>query len=258
MLGAIIGDIVGSRFEFANTNRKDFSLFASGCDYTDDTICTIAVADAILRGADYGETLHAWCRQHPCPKGSYGGRFAIWVHSDHPHPYGSFGNGSAMRVSPCGWLPSRQEVKEAARLSAICTHDHPEGIKGAVCIADLMYCLRTGMSKEEIRELATKEYGYRLDFTCDDLRRSNYFDETCQVTVPQAIVAFLESTDFEDAIRNAISIGGDSDTIGAICGALAEAHYDIPEPIARLALGYLTAEMRAVISQFYARYGVMG
>lgn len=250
MLGAIIGDIVGSRFEFNNTNQTNFTLFTPDCNFTDDTICTIAVADALLNGSDFGDTIHRWCRKYPYPTGGYGGSFARWVHSDTPKPYNSFGNGSAMRVSPCGWLSTRQEVLSHARQSAECTHNHPEGIKGAMCIADCIYHAHVGADKSEMVALVTKEYTYPLDMTCHEIRRMNTFNETCQVTVPQAIVCFVESTDFESAIRLAVSIGGDSDTIAAITGSIAEAYYGIPENIEQKALSLLTPEMKRVIKQF--------
>ncbi len=255
MLGAIIGDIIGSRFEFNNTHRTDFELFTAESDYTDDTICTIAVADAILKNADFGTTLHEWCRKYPNPTGAYGGRFAQWVRSENPMPYNSFGNGSVMRVSPCGWLPMRQDVLNNARLSSKCTHNHSEGIKGAMCVADCIYHARLGSGMFKILELVTKEYGYEVKQTCDGIRRSNVFDETCQVTVPQAIVCFLESTDFENAIRLAVSIGGDSDTIAAITGSIAEAFYGIPQHIKNNALEYLDPAMKNVITKFKKIYG---
>ncbi len=250
MLGAIIGDIVGSRFEFNNTNQTNFTLFTPDCNFTDDTICTIAVADALLNGSDFGDTIHRWCRKYPYPMGGYGGSFARWVHSDIPKPYNSFGNGSAMRVSPCGWLSTRQEVLSHARQSAECTHNHPEGIKGAMCIADCIYHAHVGADKSEMVALVTKEYTYPLDMTCHEIRSINTFNETCQVTVPQAIICFVESTDFESAIRLAVSIGGDSDTIAAITGSIAEAYYCIPENVEQKALSLLTPEMKRVIKQF--------
>lgn len=263
MLGAIIGDIVGSRFEFNNTNRTDFELFTKECAFTDDTICTVAVADAILRGEDFGMVIHEWCRKYPSPMGGYGGRFAQWVHSDDPKPYNSFGNGSAMRVSPCGYIPRIAEALKLARASAVCTHDHEEGIKGAECVA-LCICLakrhyhnvsQKGWSKERIKQFIVEYYGYDLNQTCDEIRWTNKFDETCQVTVPQAIVCFLESSDFDSAIRLAVSIGGDSDTIAAITGSIAEAYYGIPQHIQDKAWGYLPQEMQDVITQFKQKYG---
>lgn len=255
MLGAIIGDIVGSRFEFNNTHRTDFDLFTSQCGYTDDTICTIAVADAILQGQDFGKTLHEWCNRYPNPMGAYGGRFSMWVHSPTPMPYNSFGNGSAMRVAPCGWLATREEVLNSAVASAQCTHNHPEGIKGAMCIADCIFAARNYTDKDKIKNLVTKEYGYDLGMTCDEIKRHNPFDETCQVTVPQAIVCFLESESFESAIRFAVSIGGDSDTICAMTGSIAEAFYGITSEMKDQAMKYLPSEMKEVLASFKVKYG---
>lgn len=254
MLGAIIGDIVGSPFEHNNTDSVDFELFGWDCGYTDDTICTVAVADAILRQADFGQVLHEWCRRYPYPKGGYGGGFVRWVHSDDPQPYNSYGNGSAMRVSPCGWLPTTELVIDYARRSAECTHNHPEGIKGAECVARCMEVARRAKlrqeDKEAVRRLA-EAYGYDVGQSCAELRARTDFSHTCQATVPQAIVCFLEGENFEQAIRLAVSIGGDSDTIAAITGSIAEAYYGIPRHIAEEAWSYLPNEMRLVISQFY-------
>ena len=252
MLGAIVGDIVGSRFEFNNTHRMDFELFTPECGFTDDTVCTVAVADALMRGADFGQALHSWCRHYP--NSGYGGRFRQWVASNNPQPYNSFGNGAGMRVSPCGWIDgSVDDVREAAKRSAECTHNHPEGIKGAQCIAECIRALRDGDGREAVRTIATTGYGYDISETCDEIRRTNGFDETCQVTVPQSVVCFLESTDFEHAVRLAISIGGDSDTIAAMTGSLAEAFYGIPDAIGRQAMACLTQEMRDVVVGFIAQ-----
>ena len=251
MLGAIVGDIVGSRFEFDNIHTKQFELFGNGCSFTDDTICTCAVADAAMNEKSYRDTLLEWCRRYPNPKGAYGGSFARWIHSADPQPYNSFGNGSAMRVSAVGWLfGTMEEVMEQARLSAEPTHNHPEGIKGAQATASAVFMLRHARSKDDVKRYLENTFGYRLDYTVDYLRCHNSFDETCQVTVPQAIVCFMESNGFEDAIRNAISIGGDSDTIGAITGALAEAFYTVPDDIRTKALTYLDPAMKQILSQF--------
>ncbi|MDR2425261.1 MAG: ADP-ribosylglycohydrolase family protein [Prevotellaceae bacterium] len=252
MTGAITGDIIGSRFEFNNNLNVDFELFTNDCAFTDDTICTIAVADALLHKIPFADSLQHWCRKYPYPKGGYGGSFAQWIHLPCPKPYNSFGNGSAMRVSPCAWFSDdRARVLKEARWSAECTHNHTEGIKGAIAIADCIYQSRFGSQKHEIKELVTGEYGYNLDMTCDEIRRTNTFNETCQVTVPQAIVCFLESTDFESAVRLAVSIGGDSDTIAAITGSIAEAFYGIPEHIKIQALRYLPEDMKNILSNFY-------
>ena len=250
MLGAIIGDIVGSRYEFANIRTTAFELFTPYNNFTDDTICTIAIADALLRGKSFKESLLYWCRKYPTPMGAYGARFAQWVHSTDPQPYHSFGNGSAMRVAPCGWLGSLDEVLEAAQKSAACTHDHPEGIKGAQCVAHAIALALGGSSKEEIRKIAAQTYGYDLSTSCEALRGSYSFDETCQGTIPQAFICFLESQDFESALRLAVSIGGDSDTLAAITGGIAEAYYGIPKEIEQKALSYLTEEFREVVREF--------
>ena len=248
MLGAIIGDIVGSRFEFNPTNDYNFELFTGECAFTDDTICTCAIADALLKGKDFGESLHEWCRLYPNPKGSYGGRFAQWVHSDNPQPYGSFGNGSAMRVSPVAWFyNSYDEVLEAAKQTAICTHNHPEGIKGAQAVAYAIFRARNDFNRvdiipgrEELKEFIgyVKDYsGYNLNFQLEDV--TNKFDETCQGTVPVALKIIYESNSFEDAIRRAVSLGADADTLGAIVGSIAEAIWGIPLEISTSVLSYL-------------------
>lgn len=254
MLGAIIGDIAGSRFEFNNYLNTDFKLFTKECAYTDDTICTIAVAYSLLSKGkiSFSDSLLYWCRKYPNPKGHYGGSFAKWIHSNNNEPYNSFGNGSAMRVSPCAWLSNDLDtILQYAKQSAECTHNHPEGIKGAMCIAECIYHAKNGVSKEQIKDIITSKYGYNLNTNCDKIRATNTFNETCQVTVPQAIVAFIDSTDFESAISLAVSIGGDSDTIAAITGSIAEAYYSIPENIKEKALEYLPNELKEVINLFY-------
>ncbi len=259
MLGAIIGDIVGSRFEFNNTNKTDFELFTPECSFTDDTICTVAIADAILNGKSYKESLLEWCRKYPNPKGAYGGSFARWIQSENPQPYNSFGNGSAMRVSPIAWA---YDVYEAVLLesfqSAIVSHNHAEGVKGAQVISELIYGLRTGwiFTPERIKDMdpimTPSGHMYRIPSMERIRRASNYFDETCQGTVPQAIRCFLDANNFEETIRLAVSIGGDSDTIAAIAGSLAESTFDIPMEIYNKAMEYLPTEMLKVISDFYA------
>lgn len=250
MLGAIIGDIVGSRFEFRNTDSEDFDLFTEDCSFTDDSICTMAVADAILRGAGYGDSLRKWCRNYPYPVGGYGISFAHWVRSDNPQPYNSFGNGSAMRVSPVGfWFDDAASVLSEAGKSASVTHNHPEGIKGAQVIAMCIYMLRNGAGKAQIEKYVRREYGGLPSFE----PFSNPFDETCMNAVPVSVSCFLHSTDFESAVRNAITVGGDSDTIGAITGSLAEAMYGIPHDIRRSALSYLTDDMLRIVENFYKK-----
>lgn len=253
MLGAIIGDIAGSRFEFDNFRSTEFDLFGGNCNYTDDTIMTVAVADAILNGLPFGETMRSYGRKFPCPMGGYGGRFAQWLKSASPQPYDSFGNGSAMRVSPCALLAkgNRQNALSLAAQSAMPTHNHPEGVKGAMAITDAILMAFDKLPKEEIRSRISSMYGYNLDFTCAQIRKDNTFDETCQVTVPQAIVAFLDSTNFESAIKLAISVGGDSDTIAAMCGGIAEAYYGIPKQLKIKAVNMLPVELRKVVNKMY-------
>lgn len=257
MLGAIIGDIVGSRWEFNPTNDYNFELFSDKNDFTDDTICTIAVADAILTHKDYGTTLHNWCRRYPHPMGSYGGNFARWINEDNPKPYGSFGNGSAMRVSAVGWaFDNIESVLANAELSAACTHNHPEGIKGAQTVA-LAIHLALRMRKEclgEINNRAIREMiidpcvsfsGYDLNIRQEDV--INKFDETCQGTVPVALKIISHSSSFEDAIRRAVSLGADADTLGAIVGSIAEVIWPIPDEMRKKAISYLPEEMRKIV-----------
>lgn len=240
MYGAFIGDIVGSKYEFHNIKTKNFPLFSQGCDYTDDTIMTAAVAKAIILSrkeqsekSENGKCFHDFQievmqdfgRRYPNPTGAYGGSFAMWLRQAAPKPYGSYGNGSAMRVSPCGLAAvTIEEAKALARASACVSHNHPEGIKGAEAVAVAIFMAKCGKSKDEIRQYINKHY-YNLNFTLDSIRESYKFDGSCQGSVPQAIVAFLESVDFEDAIRNVISIGGDCDTTGAITGSIAWVYY---------------------------------
>ena len=257
MLGAIIGDIVGSVYEFDNIKTKDFPLFRDDCFFTDDTVMTCAVAEAVMRGGradDFIDEMKRLGRLYPYA--GYGGNFSRWLASSDRAPYHSYGNGSAMRVSPCGWMS--EDGYEAARLSAAVTHDHPEGIKGALATFDAIVLARTGFRndpagcKKRIREQIEGKYGYDLSPTLDEIRPTYRFNETCQETVPQAIVAFLESTDFEDAIRNAISLGGDSDTLAAITGSIAEAAYGIPDDLKRKALSYLDLPLLDVLKRWDA------
>ena len=256
MLGAIIGDIVGSRFEWNNHRSKEFELFTSACEPTDDSIMTLAIAKALLScdGCydDLGEKAICWMRKigQPYPSCGYGGRFYGWMYSDDPQPYNSFGNGAAMRVSPCGFIArSLDEAKALSKKVTEVTHNHPEGIKGAEATTVAIYLARTGKSISEIRKTIQDIY-YPLCFTLDDIRDTYRFNETCQETVPQAIEAFLESTSFEDAIRNAISIGGDSDTLAAITGGIAEAYYGIPEGIRQSAEKYLNPDLLKILREF--------
>lgn len=230
MIGAIIGDIVGSPYEFDNINTIDFPLFGRKSFYTDDTILTIAVCDAILKKIPYKESLVWWGNKYPSPYGDYGGRFLRWLKENDPQPYNSWGNGSAMRVSAIGWLyNSVEEVLYQAKLSAEISHSHPEGVRGAQAIASAIFLARTGQPKEAIKRWIEIEFGYNLNNTVANLQQTyangNFDYESCQDSVPQAILCFLESSDFESAIRLAISIGGDSDTIACMTGGIAEAFY---------------------------------
>ena len=250
MLGAIIGDIVGSVYEFNNIKTKDFPLFSERGFFTDDTVMTIAVADALLKGGtsdDFIDSMKEIGRLYP--NSGYGGGFANWLFSDSREPYNSWGNGSAMRVSPCGWFAdSLKEAEILAERSAAVTHNHPEGIKGAQATAAAIYLARTGTIKDKIKEYVESKYGYDLSRTLDEIRPVYRFNETCQETVPEAIIAFLESKSFEDAIRNAISLGGDSDTLAAITGGIAEAAYRIESDITTQAFHRLDDTLSAVIN----------
>ena len=262
MLGAIIGDIVGSRFEWKNNKSKVFDLFTYRCSVTDDSIMSLAVAKSIIAchtdfsqlGNKAIECMQDVGRHYPdC---GYGGHFHKWIFSKNPHPYNSWGNGAAMRVSACGF--AGESIEEVIRLSRLVTevsHNHPEGIKGAEATAVAIFLARTGSSIIEIRDFIDKHY-YPMSFTLDSIRDDYKFDVSCQGSVPQAIMAFLESTSFEDAIRNAISIGGDSDTIAAICGGIAEAYYGIPTEIRKHALTFLDQRLLNILNEFESIYGI--
>ena len=256
MLGAIIGDIAGSRFEWHNIKKKEFRFFDLRCFFTDDSVMTLAVAKAILDcNGDWDrlsdQTIK--CMQEvgrPYPHCGYGGRFRHWMYSDDPKPYGSYGNGAGMRVSAVAWAArSLEECIAMSEAVTKVTHNHPEGIKGAEAIAVATYLALHSASKNEIRDYVESHY-YLLNFTLDEIRAGYSFNETCQGTIPQAIEAFLESTDFEDAIRNAISIGGDSDTLAACTGAIAEAFYGIPAGKREVAKDYLDIPLLAILESF--------
>ena len=274
MLGAMIGDIVGSVYEWHNIKTKNFPLFREDCFFTDDTVMTCAVADAIMNGGEednFIDSMKKYGRMYP--DAGYGGRFGAWLFSDSRKPYNSYGNGAAMRVSPCAWVMDcgfcartgmwPTNGRNRAILSASVTHNHPEGIKGALAVADAIFMCRYYFGgyfgdyetpindspegcKEKIRQHIEREHGYDLSKTLEEIRPSYHFNETCQETVPQAIISFLESTDFEDAIRNAISLGGDSDTLAAITGSIAEAAYGIPQEIKDKAWTYLDEPLRDI------------
>lgn len=265
ILGAIAGDTIGSVFEFSNVKSTDFPLFSDWTEFTDDTVMTLAVADAIMKSEDnaqpisyaFVESMRELGRQYP--NAGYGGRFASWLESGlaHPRPYNSWGNGSGMRVSPVAWAYDTLELVEyVAAESAKVTHNHPEGVKGAQAIAGCTYLARIGKSNDEIRDYACSHYGYTLDFTLDEIRDGYVFDVSCQGSVPQAIEAFLESADFENAIRLAISIGGDSDTIGAMTGAIAQGRYGVPIEIEEDVRSRLPEELLAINDRFCSAYSV--
>ena len=264
MIGAILGDIIGSRFEFDRGDKtKDFTLFTWESEYTDDTVMTVAVAEALLK--TYGMSLTSldekkikddlinsmkkWGRKYPFA--GYGGRFIGWLMGESTEPYNSFGNGSAMRVSPAGWLyDTLEETRKVARWTAEVTHNHPEGIKGAESVAAVMFLARTGHSKEEIREYVTREFGYDLSRTCDDIRPLYHHVESCQETVPEAMTAFFEGESFVDVILTAVSLGGDCDTLTDIAGAMAEAFYGVPDEFVSECFMRLPDDMREVLDEF--------
>ncbi|MDR2479201.1 MAG: ADP-ribosylglycohydrolase family protein [Treponema sp.] len=234
ILGAIAGDIIGSAYEFNNIKSLDFPLFPRGTYFTDDSVLTVATMDALMNGSDYAEEYQYYGEAFP--HRGYGGNFNEWIYADNPRPYNSYGNGSAMRASPIGWYcNSIDEVLAEAKKSAEVTHNHPEGIKGAQAVAAAVYLARTGKSKDAIKAFIVDSFGYNLDRTTDEIRPGYTFDVSCQGSVPEAIIAFLESVDFENAVRLAVSLGGDSDTIACITGGIAEAFYQtIPEHIAEM------------------------
>jgi ADP-ribosylglycohydrolase len=254
MLGAIAGDIVGSIYEFNNRRTKDFPLFKDESAFTDDTILTVAVADVLLNGGDYAAAFKQYYQRYPHPSGGYGARFHQWAASEAMEPYNSWGNGAAMRVSPVGfWYDDLPQVLKAAEQTAAVTHNHPEGIKGAQATAAAIFLARTNQSKRAIKDYTEQTFGYDLNRRLDDVRPTYQFNESCQGTVPEAIIAFLESTDFEDALRNAVSLGGDSDTLTCITGGIAQAFYGtIPEPIQQEVLQRLDAPLTKVVNQFIA------
>jgi len=264
MIGAIIGDIVGSRFEWNNHRSKEFELLPPQCFFTDDTVMSLAVCDALLRcRPDFsglgGQAVRSMREiGRPYPDCGYGTSFQQWMYSDNPQPYNSFGNGAAMRVSGCGYAArSLEEAKVLSKAVTEVTHNHPEGLKGAEATAVAVFLARTGKTLAEIRKHITKHY-YSLDFTLDSIRDSYQFNETCQDTVPQALEAFFESTGFEDAIRNAISIGGDSDTLAAITGSVAEAYYGTPGHIRQKALTFLDERLLKILMDFERVYPANG
>ena len=259
MIGAIMGDIIGAPYEFDRGNKtKEFPLFNIESQFTDDTVMTIAVAEALMDTIGKSDdeirtalvkSMQKWGRRYP--NAGYGGMFYRWLLEKNPKPYGSFGNGSAMRVSSAGWLfGTLAETRHIARLTADVTHNHSEGIKGAEATASVIFLAREGSSKEEIKDYIIKEFGYDLSRTCDEIRPVYHHVETCQQTVPEAITAFMEGTDFEDVIRTAVSLGGDCDTLTCIAGSMAEAFYSIPSEMVNECRKYLPEDMLSVIDRF--------
>ena len=262
MLGAISGDIIGSPYEFNHNNIKttDFPLFNERSEFTDDTVMTVAVANALVNtyGKDDETIKTELVKQMQYlgriyPDAGYGGRFYYWLKEENPQPYNSFGNGSAMRVSPAGWLyDTLEDTLHAARLTAEVTHNHPEGIKGAESTAAAIFLARNGKGKDEIRDYIVTNYGYDLDTTLDEIRPAYRMDETCQGSVPQSFRAFLEGSDYESTVRLAVSIGGDSDTIACIAGGIAEAYYGMPESIKAETLNRLDLRLRTDIKKYHS------
>lgn len=263
MIGAILGDIVGSIYEFGNIKTKEFELFDKECFFTDDSVMTVAIAEALMQYDAINENnieefkeklidvMHEIGIKYPdC---GYGGHFLMWIMLNDRTPYNSYGNGSAMRVSSVGWYArTLEETELIAKATAEVSHNHPEGIKGAVATAGAVFLARTGATMDEIKQYISKYY--TIDFTIDEIRSTYDYDITCQGTVPQAMQAFFESDSFEDAIRNAISIGGDSDTLAAITGAVAEAYYGIPDDLKETALSYLDDRLLDITERFEEKY----
>jgi ADP-ribosylglycohydrolase len=253
MIGAIAGDIIGSVYEWENIKTKQFELFSPDCFFTDDTILSVALAESILTGANYASLMRSYYRRYP--DAAYGARFRGWAQSHEAQPYNSWGNGAAMRISPVGFaFDTLDEVLVQATKYTAVTHNHPEGIKGAQSVAAAIFLARAGNTKDDIRRYTVANFNYDLSRSVDEIRPAYEFDESCQGTVPEAIVCFLESTDFEDAIRNAISLGGDSDTLACIAGGIAQAFYGVPASIADRAMSILDEDLRSVTTRFMGRY----
>ena len=254
MLGAIAGDIIGSVYEWNNIKSKEFDLFSPEAFFTDDSVLTVALAEAILNDADYGQTMKKYYERYP--DAGYGGSFHEWAKGQDTKPYNSWGNGSAMRTSPVGYaFENLEEVLSKAKHFASFTHNHPEGIKGAQATAAAIFLARKEASKEMIKLYITQQFKYDLTRTIDEIRPNYEFDVSCQGSVPQAITAFIESENYEDAIRNAISIGGDSDTLACITGGIAEAFYGkLPQNIAETAMNILDENLRETVVRFQEKY----
>lgn len=254
MLGAIAGDIIGSVYEWDNIKTKKFRLFSPRCFFTDDSVLTAALADSILTGTPYAENLKAFYRWYP--RAGFGSDFHRWARRGSPEPYNSWGNGAAMRISPVGFaFDDLDTVLKKAREFTEVTHDHPEGIKGGQATAAAIFLARTGESKDGIREFIEERFGYDLSRHVDEIRPAYSFDVSCQGTVPQAIRAFIDSTGFEDAIRTAVSLGGDTDTLACITGGIAQAFYGgVPEPIAERVYAILDERLRGITRAFAEKY----
>jgi ADP-ribosylglycohydrolase len=257
ILGAIAGDIIGSIYEFDNIKTIDFPLFSDGSCATDDSIMTFATMDVLINKGEYTKTYQKYGRKYPHPDyGGYGRKFNEWIHTTQPRPYNSWGNGSAMRVSPIGWaFDTLEQTIEEAKNSAEVTHNHAEGIKGAQAAASAIYLARNGNTKDEIKKYIVKTFGYDLDRKIDEIRPIYHFDVSCQGSVPEAIIAFMESNNYENAVRLAVSIGGDSDTIGCITGGIAEAFYgQVPDIILKKVLEILPKEFVLLAEAFSKKY----
>ena len=261
MIGAIIGDVVGSKYEFNNIKTTEFEFFAQDCHYTDDTVLTMAVCEVLLDvNSDMSDheikermtkSIKKWATKYP--HASYGRRFRRWMRREHMEPYNSFGNGSAMRVSSAGWLfDDLETTRRMARLSAEVTHNHTLGVKGAEAVASAIFMARKGASKKDIWFYMEDEFDYDVHFTCDEIRKTYSFDETCEGTIPEALAAFFDGTDFEDTIRLGVSLGGDTDTLCAITGAVSEAFFGVPEEFEKKAMSYLEDDMVKVYETFKA------
>ena len=254
LIGAIAGDVIGSVYEFCPCRSTDIKLFYSDSRFTDDTVMTVAIADWLLTGDDLVKTMQKWGRKYPFA--GYGQRFMFWLAAPNPQPYDSWGNGSAMRVSPIGWaFETLDKTLEMAKQSAEVSHNHPEGIKGAQATAACIFLARTGKKKAEIKKYVEQTFGYDLSRTCDDIRPEYRFTESCQESVPESIIAFLEGHDYESTIRLAVSLGGDADTMSAIAGSIAEAYYSgVPNHIKEEVIKRLPKEMAEIMERFYQKY----
>lgn len=263
MYGAILGDMIGAPYEFDRGNKtKDFEMFNDRVSFTDDSVMTIAVADALMRISNDAEdddvktaviqSMQKWGKKYP--RAGYGQRFFFWLGKKNPQPYGSWGNGSAMRVSSVGWLyNSLEETRRYARLTAEVTHNHPEGIKGAEAVASAIFMARNGASKEEIKKYIIQEFDYDLSRTCDEIRPGYHHIESCQETVPEALTAFMEGADFEDVVRTAVSLGGDCDTLTCIAASIAEAFYGLPDNMKDECRKRLPKDMLGILDRFDER-----